>query len=310
MAELANQFAWSWKRHQTFYECPRKLYWMQYGSWGGWESDATRETALAYRLSKIKNLAMLVGEAFHEELAGALHQRPPAPGPVPAKELADKMERRLLRRVGESRNRDWKRHGPKEAAILFEDYYGDGITGAMSEAAVADLRACAQGLAGSPFGRRVFSMDPDHLKFVDPKGQFGRKRLEMDGLVVWASPDLIASDNKGDLHIIDWKTGKQQAKANLAQVAAYGLFVAQQFETPIERITAHLVYVRANSHQTYERLSDGVAEAKRFIAMYVADVKSRLTNVERNEARDMTRFPMTTNLATCARCNFKELCGR
>jgi CRISPR/Cas system-associated exonuclease Cas4 (RecB family) len=308
--DIKNEFAWSWSRHQTFYECPRKLYWQHYGSWGGWRSDATLEAALAYRLKRIQTIAMLVGDTFHEELSEILRRRPAAPGPVPAAQLRQDMERRLLRRMRESHDRDWERFGnPKEYAILFEDYYGGGVTAEMREAALDDVRACAEGLAASPFGRRIFNTDPKRLKFIDPR-EFGRKRVTVDGLLVFASPDLIVADSDADLHIVDWKTGKRRHKANMAQLAVYGLFVAEQFGTPIERITAHLVYVRAGGHETFDRLSDGVEEARRNIETYVTDVRSRLTDVERNEAGDMSQFPMTTNLASCRSCNFRELCGR
>ena len=75
MAELTNEFAFSWSRHKIFYECPRKLYWQYYGSWGGWEDEAPASARLAYRLKNIKNLTMLVGETFHEELAEILRRR-------------------------------------------------------------------------------------------------------------------------------------------------------------------------------------------------------------------------------------------
>jgi PD-(D/E)XK nuclease superfamily len=310
VAELQNEFAWSWSRHQAFYECPRRLYWQHYGSWNGWQPDAPADAARAYRLKQIKTVAMLVGETFHEELSEVLRRRPAAPGDVPVAHLQKTMERRLLRRMRESRDRDWERFGePKKYAILFEDYYGEGATDEMREAALSDVRACAEGLGASPFGRRIFKTDPRRLKFIDPH-EFGRKRARIDGLTIFASPDLIVADPDGDLHIVDWKTGKRKSKANMAQLAVYGLFVAEQFGAPIERMSAHLIYVRAGGYETYPRLSDGVEEARRNIATYVADVKSRLTDVDKNEAGDIAQFPMTTNLLLCRTCNFRELCGR
>ncbi|MDQ6779924.1 MAG: hypothetical protein M3Z37_02050 [Candidatus Eremiobacteraeota bacterium] len=50
MAELVNEFAFSWSRHRVFYQCPRKLYWQYYGSWNGWRDDAAHDCARAYRL--------------------------------------------------------------------------------------------------------------------------------------------------------------------------------------------------------------------------------------------------------------------
>src|SRR5579864_2458076 len=98
MAELTNDFAFSWTRHEIFYQCPRKLYWQYYGSWNGWNADASREAALAYRLKQLQNLTMLIGDTFHHELAEILRRRGEGPSGVPVAQLKDDMERRLLKR--------------------------------------------------------------------------------------------------------------------------------------------------------------------------------------------------------------------
>lgn len=309
MAELTNEFAFSWSRHRMFYRCPRKLYWQYYGSWRGWEDDAPDQAVLAYRLKNMKNLAMLVGETFHEELGEILRRRSERPAGVPVGQLRDDMERRLLKRLRESRNQDWRRHGnPKSYAILFEDYYQSGVSEQMQADAIATLRNCAEGLAGSGFGRRVFAVPKQRLRFIDPK-DFAERRVSLNGLVLYASPDLVVEDEQGGLHIIDWKTGKL-FKPDLAQLAIYGLFVQEKFGHPMERMTAHLVYVTAAGHETVANIAEGMEEARREIATYVADVSSRLTDAAANEAADMARFPMTENRLLCRSCNFRQLCNR
>ncbi len=61
MAELENTFSWSFSRHSTFEECPRKYWFNYYGAWGGWEYDAPAEARELYLLKKISNLHMLAG---------------------------------------------------------------------------------------------------------------------------------------------------------------------------------------------------------------------------------------------------------
>ena len=68
MADITNEFAWSWSRHQMLYQCARKIYWQYYGSWGGWDAEAPKDAALSYRLKQIKSMAMLVGQLFHQRL--------------------------------------------------------------------------------------------------------------------------------------------------------------------------------------------------------------------------------------------------
>ncbi|MBC5804781.1 MAG: hypothetical protein DLM53_08395 [Candidatus Eremiobacter antarcticus] len=309
MPDLTNEFAFSWSRHRVFYRCPRQLYWQYYGSWNGWREDAPDQAALAYRLKQMKNLAMLVGETFHEELSEILRRRSERAAGVPAGQLADDMERRLLKRLRESRNADWQRHADvKRYAILFEDYYQSGVSEQMQAEAIAALRTCATGLAHSGFGRRVFAVPKERLRFIDPK-DVADGRVSLNGLVLYASPDLVVEDERGGLHIIDWKTGKP-FKPDLAQLAIYGLFVQEKFGQPLERMTAHLVYVTAGGHETIANIAEGMEEARREIATYVADVSSRLTDAVANEAGDIARFPMTENRVLCRSCNFRQLCDR
>ncbi|MDQ6779923.1 MAG: PD-(D/E)XK nuclease family protein [Candidatus Eremiobacteraeota bacterium] len=252
---------------------------------------------------------MLVGETFHEELAEILRRRSDRATVVPVAQLKADMERRLLKRLRESRNADWAKHGDvKNYAILFEDYYQSGVSEAQQADAVSWLQQCVDGLAASPFGRRTFAVSTKQLRFIDPRS-IDHKRIAFNGMVLYASPDLVVEDPQGGYHIIDWKTGKT-FKTNLAQLAVYGLFVQEKFGQPLERMTAHLIYVAAQRHEIINNIAEGVEEAKREIETYVADVQARLTDVSANLAADIGRFPMTENRALCKTCNFRELCDR
>jgi CRISPR/Cas system-associated exonuclease Cas4 (RecB family) len=309
MADIKNEFAFSWSRHQAFYACPRRFYWQHYGSWQGWLDDAPRDAQLAYRLKQLKSVSMLVGETFHAELSEVLRRRPDRPCGVPAEQLRETMERRLLKHLRESRDRDWERFGSvKQYAILFEDYYGPGLSDHDERRALDALRECVQGFSLSGFGRRAFGIDKRRLRLIDPQG-FEDKRAVLDGLLVYASPDLLAEDEQGALHIVDWKTGHPQ-KTSLAQLSIYGLVVSEKHRSPLDRMTAHLVYVRAGVHEPYNNLPAGVDEARRNISTFVKDVHERLTDAEANLADDISAFPMTSDTWKCRSCNFRELCGR
>ncbi len=309
MAELANEFGFSYSRHRTFYSCPRKLYWQYYGFWGGWLPEASRESALAYRLKQLKNLTMVVGETFHRELAEILRRRSDRPSGVPVQQLKDDMERRLLKRLRESRNADWANNGDvKNHAMLFEDYYGSGVSAEREAEAIATLHRCVEGLAANPFGRRVFAVSTDKLRMIDPE-DVSEKRVPFDGLALYASPDLVVEGKDGGLHIVDWKTGGV-TKTDLTQLAVYGLFVQHKFGQPLERMTAHVIYVGAGAHERVGNIGEGVEEAKREIATFCEDVRSRLTDVDKNIAGDIERFPMTKDRRLCRTCKFRELCNR
>lgn len=309
MADIRNEFAWSWSRHNMFYDCARKLYWQYYGSWGGWGDEATDDASLAYRLKQIKSVAMLVGQTLHEVVRDRLRMRPAAGGAVPALQIRDEVERRVLKRMRESRNRDWERFAdPRRYAILFEDYYGSGIDERERDTALELVRECTSGLASNVYARRAFGVAKERLRIVDPD-DFEAMRIDVDGVLVYASPDLVVEDDQGGLHVVDWKTGKP-AKVNVAQLAMYGLYVAERMGVPLERIVAHVVYVRYGEAEKHANLRDSIAEARRRISTFTTDVRSRLTDIENNVAGDIAQFPMTENRLLCRRCKFQEICDR
>jgi len=309
VAELVNQFAWSWSRHQTFYECARKLYWQYYGSWGGWDDDAAPDARTAYQLKHIQSLSMLVGRTFHAVVSDMLHNRSAEPTSVPVGQMQLDMERRLRKKLDESRRRDWKRYGrPNRYTNIFEDYYGSGVDDATRERAIDELRACVDGFAATQIGQRAFRVPRERMLFID-EDDFDKKRVTRNGIVVYASPDLVVRDATGGVHIVDWKTGKE-GKASIEQLAAYGLFVAERFGEPVERMTAYLVYARSGRVEPHADLAPGSRLALARMDTYVSDVRGRLTNVDLNLAGDRERFPMTSDLRLCARCKFRELCGR
>ena len=308
-AEITNEFAWSWSRHEMFYQCPRKIYWQYYGSWSGWEPDAPKEAALAYRLKQMRGVAMLVGGTLHEVVRERLLMRAEAGGPVPAQQIKDEVERRVLKRMRESRNRDWERFGnPKKYAVLFEDYYGPGITDAERDEALSLVQSCANGFSASVYARRAFELPKKRLRIIDPS-DFDAMKITIDGIAAYAAPDLVVEDDGGMLHIVDWKTGRT-GKADVAQLAVYGLYVTEKVGAPLESITAHIVYVRTGERERHTNLRQSVAEARRRISTYTADMHSRLTDPDNNVAGDIEAFPMTENRVLCRRCKFQEICAR
>jgi CRISPR/Cas system-associated exonuclease Cas4 (RecB family) len=252
---------------------------------------------------------MLVGSTLHEVVSEQLRLRPEGPAAAPIAQIQAEIERRVLKQMRESRNRDWERFkNPKRYAMLFEDYYGPGVDERGQDAALGTVRSAVNGLAASKYARRAFAVPKERIRIIDPT-DFGEMKIRIDDVPVYASPDLVVEDDRGNLHVVDWKTGTP-AKANVAQLAVYGLYVAEKLGAPLERITAHLVYLRTGDVHVYANLREGVAEARRRIATYTADVRSRLTDVENNVAADAALFPMTENRALCRRCNFQEICGR
>ncbi len=84
MRKLENELSWSVSRDQLFKQCHRAYYYNYYGSWGGWERDASEETRKLYILKNIRTLAMWAGTIVHEVIAEALNRYARKNSPIQA----------------------------------------------------------------------------------------------------------------------------------------------------------------------------------------------------------------------------------
>ena len=67
--ELVNTLSWSATRARTLSRCARLYYLRYYLFWKGWEPEASSSSRLAYALSKMSDLPVLVGEVVHDLIA-------------------------------------------------------------------------------------------------------------------------------------------------------------------------------------------------------------------------------------------------
>ena len=300
MADLRNEIAWSWSRHKTLRECPRKYYWQYYGSWGGWSEEADSNARAAYRLKRLTSFDQLVGNAVHKALARALAHRPSDPCELPAAAIAQDAERIFERGCEEYQ--------------LADDYYGVPGIPERRTAAESKLAAAVAGVRSSPLARGLFTRPKDRLRWVDYDFlHFDEKKVLVgDEYVLFGSPDVAVADAEGGIHIIEWKTGRRDESHHL-QLAAYALFLHLKLAIELRRLSGHVVYLQATGAAQREDAAGLGAQVPAILDMVTelyADVRARLTDVDRNAAGEPGRFPLTEDARLCGRCNFRELCGR
>lgn len=153
-----------------------------------------------------------------------------------------------------------------------------------------------------------------HRRGADMVASFYRERFTGDELTTLANEkhflvrlggryslqgfiDRLARDNGGELHIIDYKTGKQRNKTfagkDAAQLRTYALAVFA--ETPAERLHLHLEYL-----STGRTLSSSIGRVE------AAEVEARL--VKRiADLEASTVYPPTPGIL-CRWCGYNDIC--
>ena len=74
MADLRNEFSWSWSRHRAFGDCQRK-YWLQhYAFWGGWDPASPPPVREIYIQKRLTSRGLWLGTLVHEAAEFVLGQ--------------------------------------------------------------------------------------------------------------------------------------------------------------------------------------------------------------------------------------------
>lgn len=302
MGDLVNQFSWSFTRHKRFHECRRAYWYAHYGSWGGWDREAPDAARLAYLLKQMTGLDMWGGSIVHDVVETALQDLRWG-RLVTVEELKRRARERMVRQWRESKSKEWE-FDPKRRFNLFEHYYADPTVDARSVTVRERVDRCLENFRRS----KTYA----ELQGVKRNGWVAVEVLEkfpVGGDPVWVKVDCaFRSPDHGGLVIVDWKTGKRRDE-HRQQLECYALQAVHKLrDIEAEDVTLRAVYLDEGGEVDLLVTRDDLAALEAFIASSMAEMKAALSDVPANVARQED-FPMTTDLRTCGRCGFRELCG-
>lgn len=289
MAELKNEFTWSFSRAQAFESC-RRRYWFRYHAfWGGWRSDAPELARRAYFFSKMTALPMLIGSAVHETIADVLRAKQGGREP---KSPFEQVRLRLNEAWLSSKNERWREVGPKQAPPLFEHWYG--VPPSKEELAGWRDRAQAsiRGFLESELYRQILRAGPAAFRSIDQL-----ETSAIDGVPCFVAPDFAFVHGE-ETWIIDWKSGDTRDGYAL-QLLAYAEHARQKWRLEPSRIRAFDLFLTRGEQVEVPVSEEALAGARREIR---ASAETMRPLVQREE------LPPTTDPAECRRCFFRELC--
>ena len=296
------EWSWSFSRQQTFMACPRRYYYHYYGSHNGWEFQAPREAALAYRLKKLTNLYLVLGEAVHkcaEQMVEAVQMG----YALPTAETVEGEIRRVLRQVWKSSrdNQALFLQRPNRVAMLHEFYYGMEIRDEVIEKINARASASAKGLVATTIWWMLAEEGAEIVSYE----QFDT--FPIGDAPVYAIPDLLFRTAHEQWIIVDWKTG-EEVEDNKEQVALYALYVQKKHGVPAESILGRLEYLNLGETRELTFTQDELEQVKAYALDSMADLRSYLRDPVQNIAKPKEEFPLTEFRQQCPWCSFYELC--
>jgi len=297
MAEIRNEFSWSFTRAQAFAACRRRYWFRYYAFWGGWSADAPELARKAYLFSKMGTLAMLVGKAVHETIADvlrAIHARREPHRPF------DQVRTRMNDAWRASREARWRQVGPKRAPPLFEHHYGVEVSARQIEELREQALRCVRGFLEGELFREIVRAGPASFRSID-----ALEVAAIDGIPCYVAPDF-AFDRGEETWLVDWKTGGERSEHEL-QLLAYAHFARQKWRLEPQRLRAFDAMLASGEVVevpiTAERLEGAAAAVRASAEAMRAALVDRERNVARREA-----LPPTTDPKECRRCFFQEIC--
>lgn len=298
------QWSWSFSRHQTLVGCPRRYYYNYYGSHNGWESTASAEAALAYRLKKLTNLYLVLGDALHKS-AHQMVERVMEGRTLPDADVIEEEIRRHLRRVWKSSRDDGDLfvRRPNRVDMLQEFYYQMEVSDATLARINERITQVSRALVASTIWEEL-SRGGGTLVSAEQFDTF-----TIDETPVFAVPDLLYRTADGTWRIVDWKTG-EEVEDNRDQVALYALYVHNKHSVPAEKIEARLEYLSLQTFTEMRFTQDDLTDVESRARENIETMRELLIDAAENIPKSKENFTLTEERGLCPWCNFYELCQK
>ncbi len=156
---------------------------------------------------------------------------------------------------------------------------------------------------------RWLTEDGVHLRneWVIEPNDFGEVRI--NGMKAYCKVDFLFPDPKGDLYVLDWKTGKIDREKHHRQMTGYVVYAQDIFNTRAEKVKPVVVYLGGK----YDEIEHGFTqneldEFAREIEAQTQEMYQYCENVAENIPKTKEAFPKHQR-KLCAYCNYQELCG-
>ncbi len=281
---------WSNSRYELFTRC-RRAYFFQY------YSKFVPDVSFA-KVNQLKNLTtvpMEVGNVIHH--------------------IVETFLKRLQKSDANIDEERFIQYGLKLCDEIFdkknflEEHYGY-VASVNRDGAKEKIDKALTNFMKSPLYSWIFMkaiLNKEHW-VIEPEG-FGETRI--DGLKAYCKMDFLFPVD-GEIHILDWKSGKQDVEKHTMQLLGYA--VATQVNNPkVEgnKIYPRIVYINPDVSEFEVKITDEMLEQfTQTVREQSEEMQSYCTNIEENIPNSIEHFPTTEQDGICRNCFYQEICSK
>jgi RecB family exonuclease len=130
----------------------------------------------------------------------------------------------------------------------------------------------------------------------------------LDGIRLFAMPDVAFIDEGGGVQIVDWKTGSP-SDANMEQVVGYALFIEARHGFSALGTRVSLVYLNQKVEEAFVIDEAAVQKFRVFFKTSTAAMQAKLLDMPSNTALGENHFLKTEMSGRCELCPFLKICS-
>lgn len=294
-------FSWSHTRAQVFSDCRRRYYWQYYASNA---DSADAEARHAWALKQLVTLPMALGTAVHtcaKAVATAIREGRETPS---ASDLHRWVRHELNELWLSSHNQTVIQRDPAQGAMLQEIYYRDEIPPRVISSIRQRIRACVEHLLSSSVWAELRRCGPgDFLLLESPL------RSQIDGITIYAVPDLAYRRERNSAVIVDFKTG-QRRRGMVDQLALYALCLSRADGAHgITDWRGRICFLADGGESEYRLTPSHIQRALSRFRTSAAQMRQYLLDPNQNVPKSKNDFPVTEARERCIQCAYLELCA-
>jgi hypothetical protein len=140
---------------------------------------------------------------------------------------------------------------------------------------------------------------------IDPPG-YGESRL--GDLKVYCKVDFMFPIDD-ELHIVDWKTGKEDPEKHRKQLLGYSTWASFHFDVEAALVKPSIAYLKPDYREVHETFN--TFDLENFAIQVRAETQEMYEycrDVKNNIPLDKKEFEKVDKQAICRHCNFRGLC--
>ena len=207
-----------------------------------------------------------------------------------------------------------------KALYLFEHYYQEPVNGEKFGEVANKIYTALENFCLSKDITNMLLNPAEQWRSVDDLTKYNLTNLLdqpddkttyfYQDIPIWCAIDFAYTDFKGDLWIVDWKTGKENSEELKIQLASYAIFAQQEWDIPLDKI--HLCGVFLNNggnSKEYKLTVEEIEFARQAMADSARKMLIELDNQADNET-SQSHFACDPDDFKCRFCNFKGICTK